>query len=67
MANFIVPWLEREGVGKVFGTIGGILAAIVILTGPMYIGGKKYRQFWHHHNLYKDWHLETDKSGVSEA
>lgn len=43
--------------------MAGITAFFCLLAIPMYILGKKYRHFWHHHNALKWLHLETDHTG----
>ena len=55
-----------KGVTDVFNTMAGIAAAVMLTSIPMYVYGKRYRHFWHHHNLIKIWHLETDKTGAEE-
>jgi len=44
--------------------LAGLTIASVITTLPMYIYGKRYRWFWHNHNLIRRWGLETDKTGA---
>lgn len=55
-----------KGVANVFNVMGGIAAAVMLTSIPMYVWGKRYRLFWHRHNLIKILRLETDKSGAEE-
>jgi hypothetical protein len=53
-AEFLLLWYD----------ISASLLTIVPHLNPMYIFGKKYRSFWHRHNVLKMLQLETDQSGA---
>lgn len=68
LSNFINNWVASSGPETVFNIMGGISGALFLTSIPMYIFGKKYRSFWHRHNLLKILHLETDQAGtIAEA
>ena len=66
MSIFIVPWLESDGPLKLFSIQAGSIFATLHLVLLFYIFGKKYRHFWHHHNVLKIWGLEAEKSVTLE-
>ncbi|KAJ4211750.1 hypothetical protein FSOLCH5_006495 [Fusarium solani] len=51
VTDFIVPWYMKSGAAKLFDIIAGISAGLFLLTVPMYIFGKRYRQHWSRHNI----------------
>ena len=53
-----------QGIVDLCGTMAGITAFLCLLAVPIYIFGKRYRAFWHRHNVIKMLHLETDKTGA---
>lgn len=55
----MVDWYTRDGPGKVFDILGGITAALCLISLPMYMLGKKYRAFWGRYNMIHILHLET--------
>ncbi|ORY13771.1 major facilitator superfamily domain-containing protein [Clohesyomyces aquaticus] len=42
---YLNDWLSKDGVRKVFFSIGGVTAAVSLLTVPMYIFGKRARSW----------------------
>ncbi|KAH6720575.1 MFS transporter-like protein [Leptodontidium sp. 2 PMI_412] len=56
---FINDWLAREGPQQVFFVFGGTGFGIMIGMPIMYVFGKKYRSFWHRHNLLEKWGVRT--------
>ncbi|KAM0328719.1 hypothetical protein ACHAQA_005132 [Verticillium albo-atrum] len=51
LTTFIVDWYLQKGPAQVFDVISGISAFLILLTIPMYIFGKRYRQHWSRHNV----------------
>ncbi|OBT53924.1 hypothetical protein VE04_05142 [Pseudogymnoascus sp. 24MN13] len=45
-SNFINDWVTTSGAQTVFYTLGGISAAMILTSVPMYIFGKKNRDMW---------------------
>ena len=64
LTNYITDWYFLQGAAKMCNVLAGLTIASVITTLPMYIYGKRYRWFWHNHNLIRRWGLETDKTGA---
>lgn len=60
LSLFVVPWLERNGLLVVYSSLAGTIAATLVLVGVFYVLGKRYRLFWHRHNLLQRLHLEAD-------
>lgn len=56
---FVNNWEASRGPGQEFYTFGGISFALALSALPMYIWGKRYRSFWHRHNLLKKFGIET--------
>lgn len=50
---------------EVFDVIGGITAALILLTIPMYMYGKRYRWYWIHHNVLAWMGLDDDPTTAS--
>ncbi|KAL2839389.1 major facilitator superfamily domain-containing protein [Aspergillus pseudoustus] len=48
---FINDWITSDGAATPFYVFGGISAALTISTLPVYLFGKRYRSFWHSHNV----------------
>lgn len=67
LTNYVINWWVKDGSMDMAGTMAGLTAVLCLMAVPMYIFGKKYRNFWHHHNLLKKLHLETDHTGAEEA
>ncbi|KAF5696227.1 hypothetical protein FGLOB1_13686 [Fusarium globosum] len=59
---YVIPWYQMSGPLELFGTLAGITAALMSLTIPMYIWGKRYRRYWGHHNALVMLRLEKDPS-----
>jgi MFS family permease len=56
---FVNNWTATDGPAEVFYVFGGI-AAVMIITAPIFFfWGKKYRSFWHRHNLLQKWGIST--------
>lgn len=56
---FVNDWTAREGPATVFYVFGGIAAAMIITAPVFFFWGKKYRSFWHRHNLLQKWGIST--------
>ncbi|KAG4416208.1 hypothetical protein IFR04_010665 [Cadophora malorum] len=56
---FINDWLARSGPQEVFFVFGGTGFGIMVGMPIMYVFGKKYRSFWHRHNLLEKWGVRT--------
>lgn len=67
VANFVIDWLMAGGILQVLSVMAGITGAFCLLGLPVYVYGKRYRQFWSHHNLIKILHLESDKTGTEDS
>ena len=65
MSIFIVPWLENDGPLTLFSIQAATIAGTLVLVLLFYVFGKKYRHFWHHHNVLKIWHLEAERTNDS--
>ncbi|OJJ05938.1 hypothetical protein ASPVEDRAFT_55696 [Aspergillus versicolor CBS 583.65] len=48
---FINDWITSDSTATPFYVFGGVSAALVISTFPVYVLGKRYRSFWHTHNI----------------
>lgn len=59
LTNFVIEWWVTSGSMDMAGIMAGITAALCLLSIPIYIFGKQYRNFWHHNNILKKLHLET--------
>ena len=56
---FVNDWTAEAGPAQVFYVFGGV-AFIMILTTPIFFfWGKRYRSFWHRHNLLEKWGVRT--------
>lgn len=67
VANFVIDWLLSGGILQVLGVMAGITTFFCFLGVPVYLYGKRYRQFWSRHNLIKILHLESDKTGTEDS
>ena len=56
---FINDWLARSGPQEGFFVFGGTGFGIMVGMPIMYVFGKKYRSFWHRHNLLEKWGVRT--------
>lgn len=56
---FVNDWTTEAGPAKVFYVFGGVSFAMIITTPIVFIWGKRYRSFWHRHNLLEKWHIKT--------
>lgn len=59
VSNFMVNWYISDSPSKVFDILGGITAAMCLVSVPVYVLGKKYRGFWGRHNFIEILHLQT--------
>ncbi|KAI1610620.1 major facilitator superfamily domain-containing protein [Exophiala viscosa] len=59
LTNYVIDWWVKDGSMDMAGIMAGLTAALCLLSVPIYIFGKRYRNFWHHNNLLKKLHLET--------
>ncbi|KAJ9483384.1 hypothetical protein VN97_g10022 [Penicillium thymicola] len=48
---FINDWITAHGAATPLYVFGGVSAALIISTLPVYIFGKRYRSFWQTHNI----------------
>ncbi|KAM5370215.1 hypothetical protein ACJZ2D_008618 [Fusarium nematophilum] len=51
VTNYIVDWYVAVGAAKLFYTTAGMSVAFVLFSWPMYVYGKRYRQYWSRNNL----------------
>ena len=56
---FVNEWTATAGPQTVFFTFGGVALALAISTPVVFIFGKKYRSFWHRHNVMEKLHIKT--------
>ncbi|KAF7189546.1 putative MFS-type transporter [Pseudocercospora fuligena] len=56
---FVNDWAAAKGPGQVFYVFGGVASAIVLSTLPLYVYGKRYRSYWHRHNLLRKLGIKT--------
>ena len=56
---FINNWLARTGPQHVFNVFGVTGFAVMVGLPIMYVFGKKYRSYWHRHNLLEKFHIRT--------
>ncbi|KAH7032350.1 major facilitator superfamily domain-containing protein [Macrophomina phaseolina] len=56
---FVNDWTADAGPAQVFYVMGGIGFAIVLSTPPVFFWGKRYRSWWHRHNLLEKLHIKT--------
>lgn len=56
---FVNDWTAREGPAIVFYVFAGVAAAMILTTPVFFFWGKKYRSFWHRHNVLKKWGITT--------
>ncbi|KAF2462462.1 major facilitator superfamily domain-containing protein [Lineolata rhizophorae] len=56
---FVNNWTAMQGPREVFCVFGGIAFGLALTTIVVYIFGKRYRSFWHRHNLLKMLHVQT--------
>ncbi|CAC9889531.1 unnamed protein product [Aureobasidium pullulans] len=56
---FVNAWTATAGPAHVFIVFGGVVFALTITTVPLYIFGKRYRNFWHNHNILEKLGIKT--------
>jgi hypothetical protein len=56
---FVNDWTAKEGPAKVFYVFGGIAFGMVATTPVFFFWGKRYRGWWHRHNLLEKWGIRT--------
>jgi len=56
---FVNDWTAEAGPAVVFYVMGGVAFAMVVSTPIVFVWGKRYRSFWHRHNLLEKWHIKT--------
>lgn len=56
---FVNDWAATSGPAEVFYVFAGIAGAMIITTPLFFFGGKKYRSYWHRHNLLQKWGIQT--------
>ncbi|KAI8934732.1 hypothetical protein NX059_008422 [Plenodomus lindquistii] len=56
---FVNDWTAANGPAEVFYTFGGIAGGMIITAPVFFFWGKKYRSYWHRHNLLQKWNIQT--------
>lgn len=56
---FVNDWTARSGPAEVFYVFGGVAFFLSLTTIPVFIWGKRYRSFWHRHNLLEKFNIRT--------
>ncbi|KAF2740066.1 MFS general substrate transporter [Polyplosphaeria fusca] len=56
---FVNDWTFKAGPATVFYVFGGIALVMVGTTPIFFFWGKRYRSFWHRHNLLEKWGIRT--------
>ncbi|CAO2651321.1 Nn.00g096180.m01.CDS01 [Neocucurbitaria sp. VM-36] len=56
---FVNDWTASAGPALVFYVFAGSAAAMIITTPVFFFWGKKYRSYWHRHNLLETWGITT--------
>ncbi|KAF1963084.1 MFS general substrate transporter [Byssothecium circinans] len=56
---FVNDWAAASGPAVMFYVFGGIAFAMVLTAIPFFFWGKRYRSFWHRHNLLEKWNIRT--------
>ncbi|CAI6339436.1 unnamed protein product [Periconia digitata] len=56
---FVNDWTAKSGPGIVFYVFAAIAFGMTLSTIPFFFWGKKYRSYWHRHNLLEKWGIRT--------
>ncbi|KAF1835749.1 MFS general substrate transporter [Decorospora gaudefroyi] len=56
---FVNDWTARDGPAQVFYVFAGVAGAMIITAPVFFFWGKKYRSYWHRHNLLQKWGIAT--------
>ncbi|KAF2745935.1 MFS transporter-like protein [Sporormia fimetaria CBS 119925] len=56
---FVNDWTAKSGPAEVFYVFGGVAFIMVLSTPIFFFWGKRYRSFWHRHNLLEMWNIRT--------
>jgi MFS family permease len=56
---FVNDWTARSGPAEVFYVFGGVAFFLSLTTIPVFIWGKRYRSFWHRHDLLEKFNIRT--------
>lgn len=56
---FVNDWTGRAGPAQVFYVFGGVAIFLTLTTPIVFIWGKRYRSFWHRHNLLDKFNIRT--------
>ncbi|KAF2447159.1 MFS general substrate transporter [Karstenula rhodostoma CBS 690.94] len=56
---FVNDWTATDGPAQVFYVFGGVSFAMVGTAPIIFFWGKRYRSFWHRHNLLEKWGVRT--------
>ncbi|KAA8618447.1 AraJ Arabinose efflux permease [Pyrenophora tritici-repentis] len=56
---FVNDWTASSGPSVVFNTFGGIAGGMILTTPLFFFWGKRYRSYWHRHNLLEKWGIAT--------
>ncbi|KAJ4297996.1 hypothetical protein N0V90_005895 [Kalmusia sp. IMI 367209] len=56
---FVNDWTATAGPAMVFYVFGGVSFAMVITAPVFFFWGKRYRSFWHRHNVLEKWGIRT--------
>ncbi|KAF2281389.1 MFS general substrate transporter [Westerdykella ornata] len=56
---FVNDWTFRDGPAIVFFAFGAVALAMTLSAPLFFFWGKRYRSFWHRHNLLEKWGIRT--------
>jgi MFS family permease len=56
---FVNDWTASDGPAVVFYVFAAAAGAMIITTPVFFFWGKKYRSYWHRHNLLQKWGIST--------
>ncbi|KAH7361208.1 major facilitator superfamily domain-containing protein [Pyrenochaeta sp. MPI-SDFR-AT-0127] len=56
---FVNDWTARDGPALVFYVFAAAAGAMIFSAPIFFFWGKKYRSYWHRHNLLKKWGITT--------
>lgn len=56
---FVNDWTATAGPAEVFYVFGGVAFALALSTVVVFVWGKRYRSFWHRHNLLEKFNIRT--------
>lgn len=56
---FVNNWTAENEAATVFYTFGGVAIALMLSAPVLFVFGKKYRSYWHRHNLLEKLNIQT--------